>query len=620
MVEPHDPDQRGVAGVGAAALAALTFLSLWSYGPARPNLIGAFGAHTVAVLAKMFGFAAWCVPATLGLAAHRLLFALPLPSRTYVLARLALVLLGAALLHLGWPELLAFGEPAAGALGEFVGEMLRATFGLVGAVLVAAALLLIVLVWQRLVRITRDPVCHVTASTDRPLLAAPSPPPLPPRLSADKRDELLDQLASYGVTGSIDRVHRGPILTTYEFAPARGVKMSKIARLADDLAMGLGQPVRVAPIPGRARVGFEVPNETRRTVSLGELLADRRWQAQRGPLPVALGATTRGEPVYADLSEMPHMLAAGTTGSGKSVGLNAMITSLLSARTPEHLRLILIDPKHVEFASFADIPHLMLPVVTDMREAGAALGWVVGEMDRRYQRFAAVRAHDLLSHNERAEPLPHLVCVVDELADLMRVARPDVEAAIAALAPKARAAGIHLVLATQRPSVDVVTGTIKANFPARIAFKVSQPEDSRVILGRLGAEHLLGAGDLLMLPPSSSEPTRIHGAHVTQQEVREFCDVLRAEAAPIYATVPDRASKASVPETPHPAEPAGSSDPLYERAVEHVRRSGTTTSSVSALRDALGRIGHSRAEKLLTRLEREGVVTERRRPGRPARS
>ena len=605
-VDLDEPAQREMAGIGAATAALLSLLSLGSYGPQTANMIGSFGHHLARGLTHVLGLGAWCVPYALAATAWCLLLARPLPSRAYVLSRLALVLLGCALLHLGCPDLQAFGEAASGVVAARLGDLLRSLFGLVGAFVVGGSVLLSLLVWQRLVRITWDSTRSTAPSFEPPSLGAPPPQPA---LVESAGGELLEQLASHGVTGRIDQIHRGPIVTTYEFAPSSGTKLSKIAGLVDDLSMGLGQQVRVAPIPGKARVGFELPNAHRRTVSLGGLLSDRRWAAQNGPLPIALGASTTGDPVFADLSQMPHLLVAGATGSGKSVGLNAMITSLLSARSPDEVRFVLIDPKQVEFTAYDGIPHLQLPVVTEMNEASDALRWAVDEMERRYQLLANAGARNLSSYNQAAAKrrLPHIVLVVDELADVMRAGG---EASIARLAQKARAAGIHVILSTQRPSTDVITGSIKANFPTRIAYRVSQREDSRTILGRAGAEQLLGAGDMLMLPPSSSEPKRIHGAHVSEAEVAEFCDSLRAQGKPIYASVEPNKTTSS--------EHSLRSDPLYERCLEIIAQSGSCC-SISQLQRALG-IGYNKAAKLFERLEREGVVLSRRGRGRPSRA
>ncbi|MGB0679306.1 MAG: DNA translocase FtsK 4TM domain-containing protein, partial [Polyangiales bacterium] len=351
---------------------------------------------------------------------------------------------------------------------------------------------------------------------------------------------LCDKLRAYGVHGRVDEIHPGPVITLYEFEPESGTKVAKIAGLADDLAMALAaQRVRiVAPIPGKARVGFELPNAVRQTVHLREILDSKRWQSTQAALPVALGKDIAGNVVCADLAKMPHLLVAGATGAGKSVGLNVMLCSLLAKKTPAEVRMLMIDPKVVELAVFDAIPHMLLPVVTDMQKAALALRWAVDEMERRYQLFAAAGARSLTSYNERVtrvrqgalppaaffrkvkddesppaiEPLAHIVVVVDEFADLMMVAAKEVEASVARLAQKARAAGIHVILATQRPSVDVITGMIKANFPTRMAFKVSQREDSKTILGRNGAEQLLGMGDMLYLPPGSADLRRVHCA------------------------------------------------------------------------------------------------------------
>ena len=347
---------------------------------------------------------------------------------------------------------------------------------------------------------------------------------------------LTEKLAAYGVRGRVDEIHPGPVVTMYEFEPQSGTKVSKIAGLADDLAMALAaQKVRiVAPIAGKARVGFELPNDLRQTVHLREIVEDRRWEKQGGALPMALGKDIAGQPVYVDLARMPHLLVAGATGSGKSVALNVMLTSILAKKTPEEVRMLMIDPKVVELQVFDGIPHMLLPVVTDMKKAALALRWAVDEMERRYQLFADAGTRNIDTYNRRVdrvlrgdfrvekfmpkrkgkvsaqdadgreilldptdgeaadaesfepEKLPSIVVVVDEFADLMMVAAKDVEACIARLAQKARAAGIHVILATQRPSVDVITGMIKANFPARIAFKVAQRQDSMTILGRSG--------------------------------------------------------------------------------------------------------------------------------------
>ena len=459
---------------------------------------------------------------------------------------------------------------------------------------------------------------------------------------------LTEKLAAYGVRGRVDEIHPGPVVTMYEFEPQSGTKVSKIAGLADDLAMALAaQKVRiVAPIAGKARVGFELPNDTRQMVPLREILEDRRWEKHTGALPVALGKDIGGQPVYADLARMPHLLVAGATGSGKSVGLNVMLTSILSKKTPDEVRMLMVDPKVVELQVFDGIPHMLLPVVTDMKKAALALRWAVDEMERRYQMFADAGTRNIDTYNRRVErvlkgdlsidkfmpkrkgkvsaqdahgqevllnptdgesadaenfepeKLPSIVVVVDEFADLMMVAAKDVESCIARLAQKARAAGIHVILATQRPSVDVITGMIKANFPARVAFKVSQRQDSMTILGRSGAEHLLGMGDMLMIPPGASDLQRVHAAYVSEDEVRTVCDFLREQGEPTYRQ-----------EILKPREDDGpggdSDDPLYDKAVAVVANAGYC--SISHVQRQLS-VGYNKAAKLVERMEQEGVV------------
>jgi DNA segregation ATPase FtsK/SpoIIIE, S-DNA-T family len=466
--------------------------------------------------------------------------------------------------------------------------------------------------------------------------------------------KLVEKLEAYGVTGRVDEIHPGPVVTMYEFEPKSGTKISKIAGLSDDLAMSLAaQKVRiVAPIPGKARVGFELPNAQRQTVSLRQIVEDERWEKQTGPLPIALGKDIAGQPFYGDLSKMPHLLVAGATGAGKSVGLNVMLASLLFKRTPEEVRLLMIDPKMVELAVYDGIPHMLLPVVTDMKKASLALRWAVDEMERRYQLFSEAGARNVTTYNQRVEKvlsgempaeklwpgragkvrgfgpggeeiwvmpdgdeepdplptpekLPYVVLVVDEFADLMMVAAKDVEAAIARLAQKARAAGIHVILATQRPSVDVITGMIKANFPARIAFKVSQREDSKTILGRQGAEHLLGMGDMLMIPPGASELKRVHSAYISEDEVTALCDFLRTQGKPIYDESilrPRDDEDGGVDSLPTGGK---SDDPLYDRSVAIVAQAGYC--SISHLQRQLG-IGYNKAAKLVERMEKDGVV------------
>ncbi len=467
----------------------------------------------------------------------------------------------------------------------------------------------------------------------------------------DNATRLVEKLAAYGVRGRVDEIHPGPVVTLYEFEPESGTKLSKIAALADDLAMALAaEKVRiVAPIPGKARVGFELPNEHRQTVNIRELLECEGWAKYQATLPLVLGKDIVGKPVFDDLAKMPHLLVAGATGSGKSVGLNVMLISLLSKKTPEEVRLLMIDPKIVELAVFDGIPHMLLPVVTDMKKASLALRWAVDEMERRYQLFADATARNVASYNAKVErvlrgelsmqsfmpkragkvrargpdgeellldptdseradavdwvpqKLPSIVLVVDEFADMMMVAAKDVEAAIARLAQKARAAGIHVILATQRPSVDVITGMIKANFPSRIAYKVSQREDSKTILGRTGAQQLLGNGDMLVLMPGG-DVKRVHSAYISEEEVKAVCDFLRAQGDPEY----DQSILAPREDEEDALAPgAESDDPLYDRAVAVVAEAGYC--SISHVQRKLG-IGYNKAAEIVERMQAQGVV------------
>lgn len=452
---------------------------------------------------------------------------------------------------------------------------------------------------------------------------------------------LVTTLNHYGVRGQIREIQPGPTVTTYELEPEAGTKVSKIAGLADDLAMSLACQVRIiAPIPGKKRVGFEVPNRQRKSVNLRELIEDRKFQEMNAPLPVVLGRDIVGKPFYADLSSMPHVLVAGATGAGKSVGLNVMLVSLLCRRSPEDLRLLMVDPKVVELQSFDRIPHMLLPVVTDTRQASNALKWAVDEMERRYQLLANAGTKNIVTYNawvervhrgevrgyEKPKPtvvtaedgsvvefgvekeapklpdkLPYIVIVVDEFADLMMQQGKDVEASIARLAQKARAAGMHVILATQRPSVDVITGMIKANFPSRIAFKVTQRNDSRTILDEQGAEHLLGRGDMLVRLNGSSETRRVQCPFVSEEEVDRVTSYLRQQGEPEYD---DSILQPRDEDGDDGAEDA-EQDIKYDEAVQVVAE--TRRCSTSWLQRKLG-IGYNRAAKIVEMMEKRGLV------------
>lgn len=418
---------------------------------------------------------------------------------------------------------------------------------------------------------------------------------------------LEQKLLDFGVAGKVVEICPGPVVTMYEFAPAPGIKINKVSGLTDDLALALKtQSVRiVAPIPGKGVIGIELANNYRQVVFLKELLASEAFKQHKGALPLAIGQDIVGHPVVTDLAKMPHLLIAGATGTGKSVGLNAMILSLLYCQTPKTLRLLLIDPKRIELSLYEGIPHLLHPVVSAPKDATRALKWAVLEMERRYQLLEAAQARNLEGYNRTVEqPLPYLVIIIDELADLMMVSSKEVETSIARLAQMARAAGIHLLIATQRPSVDVLTGLIKANFPARISFKVSSKVDSRTILDVMGAERLLGMGDMLFLPPGTASLQRIHGAYVSEKEIGRVVEFWRQQGEPQYD------SRVVKPDDEEGDDEGiadmNDADEKYREAVQIVKETGQA--SISMLQRRL-RVGYNRSARMIEQMERDGIVT-----------
>jgi S-DNA-T family DNA segregation ATPase FtsK/SpoIIIE len=426
---------------------------------------------------------------------------------------------------------------------------------------------------------------------------------------------LQAKCGEFGVMGAVKEISPGPVVTTYEFKPDAGVKYSKVVGLADDLALALqAESIRIDRMSGKGTVGVEIPNPVRETISLREITESEAFQRAAGRLTLALGKTVGGDPYVTDLATMPHLLIAGATGQGKSVGLNCMIASLLFKATPDEVRLILIDPKRLELGVYEDIPHLLTPVVTDPKIAANVLKWAVGEMERRIRRLASegVRNIDQFNNIVRSEkssdgeeedlkPLHYIVIIIDELADLMMVSSHEVEESITRLAQMARAVGIHLILATQRPSVDVLTGLIKANFPSRISFKVSARVDSRTILDSIGAEHLLGKGDMLFLPPGSAKLVRIHGAYVGEQEIARLTSYLRKLAQPVYDDSvgrPEKSEKEQLAEE--------QKDDLFDEAVRFCVQSGQASTSMLQRRF---RIGFSRAGRLVDMMEQDGIVS-----------
>lgn len=415
-------------------------------------------------------------------------------------------------------------------------------------------------------------------------------------------NKLVQTLKSFGVNAIVSEVHRGPAVTRYEVQPATGVKVSRIVSLTDDLALALAaKDIRIeAPIPGKSAIGIEIPNSEVAMVSLREVLEAPSYQDASAKLTVALGRDISGEPIVADLTKMPHLLVAGATGSGKSVCINGLIMSILFKATPDEVKLMMVDPKMVELNVYNGIPHLLAPVVTDPRRASVALKKVVAEMERRYNLFAKTGSRNIEMYNQQADgsPLPYIVVIVDELADLMMVAPGEVEEAICRLAQMARAAGIHLIIATQRPSVDVITGLIKANIPSRIAFGVSSMADSRTILDMGGAEKLLGRGDMLYLPMGASKPTRVQGAFVSDKEVEEVVRFVKEQQEVRYQEdmIPEEISEEAQPVA---------DDDMFDQAVQVVVEA--QAASASLLQRRL-RVGYTRAARLIDMMEAQGIV------------
>ena len=417
--------------------------------------------------------------------------------------------------------------------------------------------------------------------------------------------QLETTLLDFGVVGKVTGISPGPVITTYEFAPAPGVKINKIVSLADDLALTLKtESVRiVGSIPGKAALGIEIPNPVRKVVHIRDIIATEQFQKAKSKLTLGLGMDIVGRPVLADLSRMPHLLIAGATGAGKSVAINSIICSLLFKATPEEVRLLMVDPKRIELSSYEAIPHLLHPVVVDPKMASRALMWAVKEMERRYSMMEELRVKSFASYNETAEEkLPYIVIIIDELADLMMVSSNEVETSLARLAQMARAAGMHLILATQRPSVDVLTGLIKANFPTRMSFKVSSKIDSRTILDTSGAEHLLGAGDMLFLPPGAARLQRIHGAYISEHESERIVSFLKEQGTAQY----DDLILQSVEEEPGSDSMDGEEyDEKYDEAVAIVCELGQA--SISMVQRRL-RVGYNRAARMIEVMEKEGIV------------
>ncbi|HQK76093.1 MAG TPA: DNA translocase FtsK, partial [Candidatus Hydrogenedentes bacterium] len=455
--------------------------------------------------------------------------------------------------------------------------------------------------------------------------------PAPPPVETDLEDHLYatsavleEKLKTFGIEAQVVEVTRGPTITRFELEPAPGIKVSRFHALADDIALALrAYRVRVeAPIPGKGRVGIEVPNKDRETVVVRELLESRAFSRSAYALPLALGKGIGGDVHVVDLTAMPHLLVAGATGAGKTICVKTLLASLLVERSPDEMQLMLIDPKMVELSIFNDIPHLITPVVTEAKKAASGLNWLINEMEERYRLFAHLRTRNIEVYNDSVEngeiempqkdgeaggsmnvirKLPYIVCVIDELADLMMLARAEVEDAIARLAQLARAVGIHLIIATQRPSVDVLTGVIKANFPARISFQVASRVDSRCILDEIGAERLIGKGDMLYLPPGRSKPTRIQSGFVSDEEMNRLVAYLKTQAPAQYREEIEKFGKSD----DKLEDLADQDDDLFDEAVRIVLETGQA--SISMVQRRL-RVGYTRAARLIDMMELRGIV------------
>lgn len=658
--------KKEMIGIGLFGLFIFLFVSLISYHPFDPsfntlasgpasNFCGKAGSYAADLLMQAFGMMSY------GLVLCTLVFSL-LYIKKKEIKNALLVAGGIVLLFLSMSAFLqtlvgtiSFSHvplPFSGMLGLVLEKALFNVFNYFGSLLVEFLLLaisLFLIVQVPLVSVLQQKLQKKEKENDREpdrgirIVQAPKPEkkeekkevvqesfdflkdigpyklPSPSLLDAmDKKEVKVDResvqanarilekkLKDYGIDGKVTEVRPGPVITMYEFEPAAGIKVSRISNLSDDLAMALSAvSIRIiAPIPGKSVVGIEVPNKVRQTIYLREIIESDGFIQSKSCLALAIGKSIAGEPFAAELTKMPHLLVAGSTGSGKSVSLNTMICSILFKATPMEVRFLMIDLKMLELSFYEGIPHLLLPVVTNVKNAKAALRWLTDEMERRYSIMAEMSVRNIERYNQKVvkgetEPFPYIVVVIDELADLMMVSGREVEDHIARLAQMARASGIHLILATQRPSVDVLTGIIKANFPARISFQVSSKVDSRTILDTNGAESLLGYGDMLFQAPGIGRLQRIHGPFVSEGEIKRIVEFLKSQGAPCY--------QHEILEERHEEDAEDEADDeKYHEAVEFVAERGEASISMVQRRF---RIGYNRAARIIERMEREGIV------------